>query len=359
MSWIGVRDQHGQCYFKPEGLEQKAKSNPLNTLSLLPRGTLVMEFEYSRETNARRQNLLRYISRDPWHSVFRLVLEADGLITLVCQQGDKKIEFQLPTAMEQAKGTITLWYTWDAPARRGLLAAMGPDGEMFYTELTGPFPLSVLDAKRICTDGQVVRNVKGFTFLAISDEVEPVGPWATIGANAMLRTINGQRLISDLKPGDLLLTEDETIVQIRSVAKQVLPAMGRFKPMMIRSPYYGAKSDLMLAQNHLVELNGPKIEYLFNEERVHTQIGSLDDGREAVRLRGAMTATYYHLLLDEDVTLSLSGVPATASRAELLAQDRGLHRHSILRDTPELLVPSFKSKPVKTLAPYEAMSIGF
>ena len=354
MTWIGLRDSSGSMLFDTGGLVGSGKP-PVAADGFLPTGTLVLEF--INEPSAARRNLLRFATREPWHSSLRLSLDPDGSVHLMTAQGTRTVHHVLPTNLQYFEGAVTLWYTWDAPSKAGTLALQTVDQQIFQADIPSPQPMSVQDANRICTHPTQTEIGDGILFAALSDSVEPIGPWARMGRSTKIETPKGPVRVSDIKPGDLVLNADDEVAQVRWVGWQVLPARGQFRPLAVRAPFFGATEDVVTAPTQLIELAGSKVEYLVGHERVFAQVGHIVDGRGILQCAAQPLVLYYDLMLDTQSVLNVSGVHMTSYDPTPLLDDPGTLQKSILRKVPKALIPNKSVLTSPLLREFEAINV--
>ncbi len=353
MSWIGLKGKDGTARFDPLGLEKHVPhTGQPKPDDLITKGTVVIEFEKGPDRT--RRNLLRYAAASPWHSSFRITLDDNGTLRVMMALGETEVSYSMPTPLAQHKGYATVWYTWDSPARRGVLALRLSSGEHFQTDLIGPMPICYRDADRLFSHPHYCRLDRSVVFVAMSDEVEPVGRTANLSAGALIETKNGLKHIYKLKAGDTLMTASDSTAQVRAVVRQTLPARGSFAPRIVRAPYYGAMVDTAFGACQQIELAGSKIEYLFNQESVLAEIGHLEDGREIVADRSKDIVTRYDLLLDRQDVITVSGIRVPSMNPAQFALDEATLRTSILRDVPSELIPESDAIKLPQLRDFEA-----
>ena len=118
--------------------------------------------------------------------------------------------------------------------------------------------------------GQLVgqRTIENVNFVAVSDQVEPVGPMPGLSGAARIRTTKGSVAANKVRPGGLVQMHDGDIAQVRWCGSVDLPARGQFQPLRVRAPYFGATHDVYVAAEQRMLFSGSEVEYLFGEESV-------------------------------------------------------------------------------------------
>ncbi len=184
----------------------------------------------------------------------------------------------------------------------------------------------------------------------------------------MIATPSGERLVEELKVGDLVHTADGAIKPIRWIGKREISVADlifkkELRPVCIAANSFGPglpHSDLFVSRQHRVAIEGWTVEMLFGEDRVLARAGHLELG--AVRsVIPSKPVTYYHILLDEHDLLISNGLAAEsfqpgpvgicalddAARSDLEALDPAL-----LEKAATALALSLKSYETELLLPY-------
>lgn len=355
MSWIGLREMQAPGLFRPDGLQEPPRKIEQPD-SYLPQGTLTLEFRY--EPRPQRYNLLRYAVRTPWLSSLIVCIDPDGAISILQGQAERSQVCVLPTGLVGAEDAVSLSFSWDSPARVGVVTARIIDRDMSYqTEFRNPLPLTYRDVDRICTSEVNVTLDPSVVFLAFADTVEPAGPIATIGEGAVLETPAGPQAIETIRPGQLIHTADGDLAQIRWVGYQDLPARGRFAPLRIRRPYHGLDHDLVVAPEQRLRLTGSEIEYMFGQEEVCAAARHLIDHRAILAEPSRLIVRYYQIVLDEHGIIPVSGAPLESLDPGALLAEPSMLGHSLLRDLPAALLPRGRAVGMPVLRAYEALQL--
>jgi hypothetical protein len=125
----------------------------------------------------------------------------------------------------------------------------------------------------------------------------------------LIGTPAGERAVETLGPGDLVLTLDRGPAALRWVASRLVPAMGRFAPVVFEQGAIGNRRRLVVSPQHRMLVRGAKVELLFGQEEVLAPARSLVDG-DRVWVREGGEVEYFHLLFDRHEIVFAEGVPA-------------------------------------------------
>ncbi|WP_291841192.1 Hint domain-containing protein [Limimaricola sp.] len=356
MSWVGLREgARGQ--FCPQGLGRPAPSTPADPDALLPRGTLMLAFEVDP---MQQGDLIRLDTHQPWPCGLMLGLGPRGSVHLTQWQGNQIVTAALPTDLGAVRESTVISYSWDAPTRIGTLSLWLPDRrQLFQADVIGPLPLSYRMAAALMTLPDGCPLAPGVSFLALSDRVEPAGPTATIDGAAPVATPRGVVPMGRLQPGEVVLTGDGDIAQVRWAGWQDLPARGPFAPLVLRAPYYGARENVTIAPCQRLVLRGSGVEYLFARDRVGAAARHLRHDRAIVPAPPVLVKRWHQVLLDRPASLMLAGVEMEGLDAAPLLANPGTWGSSLLAGMPNEWRPRgrFQDTTLRILNNTEAVTL--
>lgn len=359
MSWIGISNLH-RAAFDTRGIG--TGRSPLHGADphprgLMVRGSLVIEMTYAAQGRI-PQRLLRHDSTQGWHRHLGLTLSADGVLILTQRQGgaERQTRMVMPIPQRETRMRITL--SWNAPARRGLISVENLDQETLHQrEVLAPLPLPTEDGRDIIMGTQATSVGREVRWMALSDQVEPVGLSLGVVRGTPIDTPYGPRLIEQLRPGDLVTTAHGS-QPIRWITTREVPALGGLRPVLLRAPYYGLSRDILVAPDHRIVVEGAEAEYLFGEDEVLVEARHLIDG-QAIRRGpgGAGTVWYHHLLLDGHECLRFAGLWGESLFLGDIGRDADLIATTVLADMPTHALPRHKQFAQPTLSSYEARTL--
>lgn len=333
MTWLGVTDLSSPSFGRAVAAGRLATMSvdPENGVNgdLLTRGSLLVEIDYSIDGHAPAM-LLHFETSEDWKRRFTIYLNADYSLSVETQQGRARSYVRITDTPTAPTGKARLTYSWDAPRQIGLFSLEDLEsGAIHQAVFQAPIPLPVIDAAAIMQSQSAVQVDNRICALALSDQIEPVGPAPTIAAGALVETPAGPRPIESLRMGDMIDTAARGPQQIRWIIKSELPALGHFAPICLRAPYLGLSRDITVAQDQHVVISGVEAEYNFGEDSVLIAARQLTGLPAATVQTGCTTHLYYQILLDNHECISLSGawceslfVGRLAHSPEILATTR-------------------------------------
>lgn len=207
----------------------------------------------------------------------------------------------------------------------GNTSATSADGA-FQVFIPGPVASIIISYGNELTGDQFVR-MSDVSY----ETIPPDYPWCFV-KGTMIATPNGEVPVESLKPGDLVLTQDNGPQPLRWIGARTVPAKGNFAPICFAPGVLGNTETLRVSPAHRVLLADARVELLFEQSEVLVAAKSLLDGDRVYRAEGG-EVTYFHLLFDRHeliwsngavtesfhpIDSSLAGVSREA-RAELLA----------------------------------------
>ncbi|MBS1301840.1 Hint domain-containing protein [Loktanella sp. SALINAS62] len=354
MSWIGLREAR-TALFDTGGFAGFG-DGPARLDDLLPRGSVMIDCAILPSLT--EQTLLSYAAQNPWRAALSVSLDPDGVVIVRQRLGDATRCFRLETGLRERAASVTIVFAWDAPARQATLSAELPDtGALHYATHHAPLPPTVNDARRMIMDRKRCYLSPGVRFAAIANDRTPIGPLPSLDGGTTVTTQSGPRSVDALRTGDLVLTSDGDMAQVRWVGSVTLPARARFRPLRLKAPFYGAVRDIDCAACQQVRFRNSAVDYLFDTRTVVARAGDLLEGL-VPRLRpGQIVETYWQVLLDRPVPMQVHNLPCESLDARRLLTDPVLRRLSVLRDVPSELLPTDTGPAPLRLQNYEVRSL--
>ncbi|OIQ28223.1 MAG: hypothetical protein BM562_13370 [Alphaproteobacteria bacterium MedPE-SWcel] len=307
MSWLGLWHRDAQ-YFDAAGLTPEGERSRLllqDADALLARGSLVMEFHLP--DSRKLAPLIRFEQGGDWPFHLAVTAVPGAGINLVLDHYGGSLRRTVKPALTAGADALRLTYSWDAPSFRGRLALERLDGgRADILEIEAPRPWRLQDLRNLLTGarpggsagaqpGFVAQNVD---YIALSSDLEPVGPMPGLSPDTPLETDQGPRPIGQLKRGDLLRSSSGKLVPVLHVIARQVPAFGAFRPVLLRAPYFGLKQDLQVAPCQRLVLSGTDVDYHFGCDAVLAPAEVLATTRIAAPVgRSSVLTTYMQVVL--------------------------------------------------------------
>lgn len=126
-------------------------------------------------------------------------------------------------------------------------------------------------------------------------------------AGTRIRTPNGQVPVECLRPGDLVLTQDDGPQPLRWVGRREVAAAGAFAPVCIRAGTFGSHGRLVVSPQHRILIRDSLAELLFGEREVLVAAKDLVNGH-SVTVREGGRVDYVHILFDRHQVVFSEGL---------------------------------------------------
>ncbi|MEZ5720733.1 MAG: Hint domain-containing protein [Paracoccaceae bacterium] len=360
MSWIALTDLASPAFnIRGIGVPRNTPRmrGPMERHEILPRGSMVIEFR----ANARPgepQALLDFRRDFEWLREMRVGVEAGGRVTVEIGQGQVQSRAVLDMPPPPREARIRLTYAWHAPQRVSRLTVeMIDEGRIYQANGYDPLPLPAADTKAIVRNGRATTISKNVEFLAFSDEIEPIGFGNGIAGGTPVETTNGPVPVEKLRLGDMVLTATAGPQPVRWIGKRRVPALGGFRPVRVRAPFFGLSRDILLAPAHRVRLGVAEAEYMLGEDEVLMPAGRLVDGRHALGETRHRLITYHQILLDVHDCILHDGLWAESLFVGSIARREDMVLSTVLAEMPVSAIPIHRAFSRTRLADYETRNL--
>jgi hypothetical protein len=308
MTWIASAN-HLEARFNPNGLgaDPLAKTQiDMGADALLPTGTLMLETRMS--PNGKPQTLFGFDRIFPRNRSLSIQAIPGGGITLVHSNNGETSHAALRWRRTGRADVIRITFAWDAARGWAQMSLERPEeSSSVSVKVPDPKPIFIQDLRDAIL-GKGDRHIStDVVFVALSDQIETVGPMPTLTMQTPIATPWGHRYISALERGDVVTTQNGGTVPIIQRITRTVPALGSFAPIRLRAPYFGLRQDTIVAPDQRLVIGGSDVEYLFGQESVLVPARHLVNGFAARYEPTGSTITYTHLLLPAHETLSAAG----------------------------------------------------
>lgn len=250
-------------------------------IAALERGMFVLEYRLP----LLEPTLLLQMQGDPAlnHS-FAVFLDPASGVSLLHRQGDILRRHRLPGPIAQPRGTARLSFAFDLIGESWTLAHEVL-GEPLRQSAHGHcvLPVMVAEMRALCAGAAgSTRHAAVLWFgLTQSPSLPARAPW--IGLNTPIDTRRGPVRAGLLRPGDQIATMEDGFQPLLRLTRHRFPSRGSFAPVVLRSPFFGQTSDILVSSDQMVLISGASVEYLFDVEEALISAASLCDDRVAVK----------------------------------------------------------------------------
>lgn len=358
MGWIGICDHNGHA-FSLRGLEARGASSGLAELSddsLLSRGSLIIE---TRLPAAQRPEPLIHYDR-PGDWPFQLSLQAIpcGGVTLSLSQGGTVLQRTVTACDAGRSDLLRITYSWDAPARRGDLSVERLDqNDLVRLAVPAPCPVRLADIRDLLRPGPRRYVAPKVAYIAVSTEIEPVGPMPTLTPDTPIATPQGYRPVSELRRGDTVLTGDGSIVPVLQQVSRTVPARGSFRPVRLRAPYFGLRQGITVAPSQRLVLSGSEVDYMFAQQAVLVEVRHLCGGRSVLPADTGPVVTYCQLVLPEHEAVIAAGALAETLYIGRMRRRKAQLQASLLAGLDRNQLPEHRRSLFPVLKAFDAIAL--
>lgn len=356
MTWIGLSD-HDSHHFRQGGLTpHRAPQNdpPAHANLLMPRGSIVIE---TRITPGKRpQPLLQFDRYGDWQMHLSLQSIPGGGITLVLNQGGAIAHCAIQLPQAGRLDILRVTYSWDAPAKWGQLALEQTGNVQFHlAPIQSPKPIRVLDAQALIAGGPDRYVSPDVLYLAVSDQIEPVGPMPTLTPGTPVATPGGYVPVGQLRRGDTVLTNEGRAVPVLHSLSRTVPARGHFAPVQMRAPYFGLQENIIVAPSLQLVITGSVVDYMFATEAVLVNACHLVGGTAARPVQAGPVVTYCQVLLPGHEALMAAGTAVDSLYIGRLRRKKRQMAASLLAGLDRNRLPEHGMSAYPVLQPFDAL----
>lgn len=267
---------------------------------------------------------------------FSVFLDGKTGIVVLQRTGNAVRRHVLPGPLPMGQGTARITYGWNQLADRWVLTfSLLGQGEELRAQGVNPIMLREEDLSDMCRPDGAGSRHPSLLWFGVTQGNEPPAraPW--VGLRTPIETARGPVSAGNLRPGDMVMTEDNGLQPVLNLHRLRLPSRGSFAPVILRAPFLGQRSDVLISADQLVLMDGPEVEYMFGEEEVLIHAANLTDGTIA-RVDGYRAAT-------DCVAIDL-GMPEL-----LLADGLRILSHGPVAEAPRYVLHPFEAQQLVSL----------
>jgi hypothetical protein len=353
MSWFALLDRDSRDAWLRDDVEHILARRPK---ACVPRGSVLLETRLSPD--ARPQTLIAYKRNDHASASFSLMSTPHGSVVLVMSQGDDVVHEVIERGREARTETLQITISWDFQARTGRLVVARPETEhVLIRQFIMSHPPLLADLTSVARPHGLTEIDPDVIFVALSTEIEPVGPMPTLSPAVPLETAQGVRMAKSLRQGDVVRAADGALVPVLHSAKRKVPSLGSFRPVRLRAPYFGLTQDIVVSRHQRLLVSGPEVEYLFGREEVLIPASALVNGYAGRYEPAPRFATYHQILLPHHDAVRTPDAALESLYIGRMRRDREQLDASILSDLPRAFLPEHHRAGYQVLRAFEAISL--
>lgn len=212
------------------------------------------------------------------------------------------------------------------PENRGMIDTLGISGDVRIEFSEG----STEDGTVFYLDETGAETGESFTF----SEFEAI---ACFTRGTRIVTARGKEAIETLEPGDRVMTLDAGLCPVKWIGRRVVPARGRFAPILIRKGALGNSRDLLVSPQHRMLITSAEAELYFGAADVLVPAKALVNDHTIRPVEGGMVE-YIHLMTERHQIVLAEGIPSESFHpgAVVLDADAFATREELYALFPEL-----------------------
>lgn len=358
MTWIALAD-HEERRFSLRGIGGDKQAEPIcsdDPDQMLPRGSVMVETRLSDD--GRPHVLFGYNHAYPEQRSLMFQAIPGGGIAMVQVQGSKIAHAAVQRSNDGRADVLRITFSWDAPRNWGQLTVELPeDHRVVSVPVAGAMPMCLSDLHDMMLGHGDQTLSADVVFAALSDQVEPIGPMPTLHPATPLATPWGYKPARQLGRGDTVMTHGGDVVPVLHNVARTVPARGSFAPVRLRAPYFGLQQDIIVNPDQRLMIDGPEVEYLFNQEAVLVPARHLVNGFAARAEPCGPTVTYTQVLLPAHDTIHAAGTLAESLYIGRIRRNAANLETSLLNGLDRSSLPEHGRAAYQVLRWFEAIHL--
>ena len=355
MAWLAVSSsQNNRFKADGSGTEPAPVHPTADQDALLVQGSLVVEMRLP--STSRPEPMVLFAQDGDWPVKLALRAVPGGGLNLVLEQSGAVLHRTLNPSETARADLLRMTYSWDAARRWGQLALERVDsGQVQIMELQSPRPWRLGDLRALLRPGPFRYVSPDVQFIALSDQIEPIGPMPSLTAQTPIATPMGYRSLDSLKRGDLVLTAEGISVPVLHVVRRTVPTVGSFHPIRLRAPYFDLQQDIDVAPSQRLVISGSEVEYLFGQQSVLVPAQHLVATHTAYQPKACVSeTTYMQLILPDHAAPLAAGAVVESLFIGRLRRDRKRLAASILAKVNRSELPEHGQPKYPVLRSFDA-----
>ena len=281
--------------------------------------------------------LLQFQAAAPAHRSLAVFFDPASGISILHRQGEVLRRHRLPGPIAQRQGAGRLSFRFDLPAQSWSLTheVLGEATRQTAHGAQG-LPLLSADLHDLGRDAEGTHRHPSVLWFGLSHRqtLPARAPW--IGLNTPVDTRRGPVRAGLLRKGDMIATREDGFQPLQRITRRSYPSRGSFAPVVLRSPFFGLATDILVSSDQLLLISGASVEYLFGVDEALISAGALCDDHVAVKDERRAVTDAVTLDLGRPYTLTADGCCLMSAHA---AQDA----------LPHLALRDYEALPLLTL----------
>lgn len=355
MGWFALCDQ-AEHAFDLRGLARPRTADTLvapTENALIIKGSIVIEI---RTPEVRRPRpLLAFRQDGEWPMQLSLSIIPGGGLVFVLDQGGEVLHKTVNYCTTGRVEAVRITYSWNAPERWGRLAIECPERNgVILVPVPNAQPIRARDARHLITPGANRYLAPDVLYLAMSDDIEPIGPMPSLAVDTPVETRSGFRPIGDIRQGDFIRSPSGGMAEVLHAVRRTVPAAGSFTPTRIRAAYMGLQRDVIVAPYQRMILTGPEVDYLFGADAALVPVRNIAAGTDHHAPHIGKFVTYAQVLLASGQTINMAGAEAESLYIGRLKRQEDRLKASILRGLDRCSIPDHRHAIDPVLTSFDA-----
>jgi len=215
---------------------------------------------------------------------FSIFIDQDMGVVVLHRQGDTIQRHRLPGPLPFGIGSARITYGWGMRSGkwRMTFGRLGM-GEECVAVGINPICLSTRTLAALCQSDGVGLRHPSLLWFGVTQGASPPerAPW--IGLRTPIETVRGPVPAGRLVVGDLICTADNGLQPVLGLERLRLPSRGSFAPVILRAPFLGQGTDVLMSSDQQVVIAGTEVEYMFGVEEALITAGALANGSIATK----------------------------------------------------------------------------
>ncbi len=354
MGWLSVFDRHtGVVRLGDGGPPEAGRGSEL----LMTRGSIAIEFQLRDCT--RPVPLFSFQQAGDWPISFSLQSVPDGGVVVVLDHYGAMSHHVFNVSQTGRTTVLRLVLAWDSLAADGRVSIEHLDnGAVSLATIANPKPWRIGDV--LALTAPAARNLIApeISLIAVSDEMEPIGPVPGLASTTLVETADGPRLISQVQRGDLVRNTAGDWVPVLDRLDRDMPNFGAYAAVTLRAPYLGLARNITCAARQNLLLTGAETLYLVGTSSAFVSAQDLPQSHFLARSsEQPVLCRYSQLLLPEGEPFAVAGIVVASLNFAQLRNEPAHLAASVAAGGRKQRVSQHKTTSFPMLGRFDALSL--